>query len=391
MRIIGIGAGLANCILAYHLINKGHEVILIEKNKTLGGMCRTFYYEDLSYEYGPHILYSNEKEIIAFFEHFVGFIPNTFYLATCVENNILTYPPTLDEIENLPSGKEILSEISALSGDINEENFETFLISSVGRKAYRLFYEGFTEKFWGIHPSKLSANWAKTRELKFKNSLDKRAFSAKYQGYPKSDYNDLISALIQKAQIIQGSVVRFDDGVILDDNRKVSGDLYINTISLDDIFNAEFGELRFTGFNLELCIYNQEYMLPKHPTGERTAWMYFPSLETPYTRQCEYKTINKKLSSRTIIGTEIPERGFKLYPYYSEQDEAVFMRYLDKICARDDIITLGRLGLFIYTTMGNTYAMTKYLLDIIDHWKIDSIEERKGHLLHIRSLANKGA
>lgn len=391
MRVIGLGAGLANCLMGYWLSMRGHEVILIEKNKTPGGMCRTFYYEDLSYEYGPHILYSNDKEVIDFFEYFVGFTPNDFYLSTFVEGNVLTYPLIISELEKFPFGNEIINEINNLSGSIDETNFETFLISNVGKKAYELFYEGFTQKFWNTHPAALSANWAKTRELKIKKSTEHKAFSALYQGYPKTDYNGLISALVQNIKIVQGNIVKFDDGVVLDSGEKIRGDFYINTIPLDELFACEFGKLGFVGFNLELTVYDQQYMLPIHPSGNHTAWMYYPSLNVNYTRQCEYKTINKKQSSRTIIGTEVPSAGFKLYPYYSEYYNQIFMKYLDKIGSMDNFANLGRLGLFIYTTMGNTYAMAKYLVDIIDKWKLYSHEERKSHLLHIRSLANKGA
>lgn len=391
MKIIGLGAGLANCMLGYWLIKQGHEVVLIDKNSSPGGMCRTFYYEDLTYEYGPHILYTNEKEVLDFFSSFVGFVPNEFYLSTQVENTILTYPPYLDEISQLPSGNIIMQELKNLPQDVDETNFETFLISCVGKKAYTLFFEDFTKKFWNVHPSQLSANWAKTRELRLKTNADKKAFSAKYQGYPAANYTELIKVLVEKISIIRGNIIGFDNGVILDTNKKIQGDFYINSIPIDELFNKEFGELEFAGFNLQLDVYNKNYELPTHQTGNKTAWMYFPSQDVPYTRKCEYKTITQKKNERTLIGTEIPMRGIKLYPFYDNVNELRFNQYLNKTCNLDNFITLGRLGLFIYTTMGNTYMMVKEVLQLIDKWQMYTNVERRNTLLDIRKLAAKGA
>lgn len=391
MKIIGLGAGLANCMLGYWLIKQGHEVVLIDKNCRPGGMCRTFYYEDLTYEYGPHILYTNEKEVVDFFSEFVGFVKNEFYLSTQVENTTLTYPPYLEEVAQLPSGNIILQELKNLPQNADETNFETFLISCVGRKAYNLFFEEFTKKFWDIHPSKLSANWAKTRELRLKTNADKKAFSAKYQGYPVTDYTELIKVLVDKIPIIRGNIIGFDNGVILDTQEKIQGDFYINSIPLDELFNKEFGELDFAGFNLQLDIYNQEYELPIHQTGNKTAWMYFPSQDVPYTRKCEYKTITQKKNNRTLVGTEIPMKGIKLYPFYDIANESRFNQYLDKACNLGNFMTVGRMGLFIYTTMGNTYMMMKSALTQIDKWSSYTNKERCNILLDIRKLADKGA
>ena len=37
------------------LSEMGHEVTLIEKSKSPGGMCKSYYKDGFTYEYGPHI------------------------------------------------------------------------------------------------------------------------------------------------------------------------------------------------------------------------------------------------------------------------------------------------------------------------------------------------
>lgn len=44
-----------------------------------------------------------------------------------------------------------------------ETNLENFYINRFGRKLYSMFFEGYTEKLWGRHPSQISADWGAQR------------------------------------------------------------------------------------------------------------------------------------------------------------------------------------------------------------------------------------
>ena len=44
-----------------------------------------------------------------------------------------------------------------------ETNLENFYINRFGRKLYSMFFEGYTEKLWGRHPSEISADWGAQR------------------------------------------------------------------------------------------------------------------------------------------------------------------------------------------------------------------------------------
>ena len=44
-----------------------------------------------------------------------------------------------------------------------EDNLENFYINRFGRKLYSMFFEGYTEKLWGRHPSQISADWGAQR------------------------------------------------------------------------------------------------------------------------------------------------------------------------------------------------------------------------------------
>ena len=55
---------------------------------------------------------------------------------------------------------------SYLSSAVNpreENSLEDFYINRFGKSLYSMFFEGYTEKLWGIHPSRLSADWGAQR------------------------------------------------------------------------------------------------------------------------------------------------------------------------------------------------------------------------------------
>ncbi|MED7644790.1 UNVERIFIED_CONTAM: hypothetical protein DVV45_16050, partial [Lactiplantibacillus plantarum] len=54
-------------------------------------------------------------------------------------------------------------EMKAMFHKLPEDNLENFYINRFGRKLYSMFFEGYTEKLWGRHPSQISADWGAQR------------------------------------------------------------------------------------------------------------------------------------------------------------------------------------------------------------------------------------
>ncbi|EEC57588.1 hypothetical protein BACPEC_02097 [[Bacteroides] pectinophilus ATCC 43243] len=44
-----------------------------------------------------------------------------------------------------------------------ETSLENFYINRFGRKLYSMFFESYTHKLWGRHPSEISADWGAQR------------------------------------------------------------------------------------------------------------------------------------------------------------------------------------------------------------------------------------
>ena len=59
-----LGGGMAGLSLAYFLKS---QTVIIEKNKTVGGLSRSYEKNGLYYDIGPHIIFSKNKEVLDFF------------------------------------------------------------------------------------------------------------------------------------------------------------------------------------------------------------------------------------------------------------------------------------------------------------------------------------
>lgn len=55
------------------------------------------------------------------------------------------------------------SYLKSIFHKLPEDNLENFYINRFGRKLYSMFFEGYTEKLWGRHPSEISADWGAQR------------------------------------------------------------------------------------------------------------------------------------------------------------------------------------------------------------------------------------
>ena len=54
-----VGAGVTGLTAAYTLANAGEKCLLLEREATIGGGCRTYVLDDVTFDLGPHVLLLN--------------------------------------------------------------------------------------------------------------------------------------------------------------------------------------------------------------------------------------------------------------------------------------------------------------------------------------------
>lgn len=198
-----IGAGPAGLTTAYELLkykSKEYEIIIIEKEKEIGGISKTVPLdENHSVDTGIHRFFSKSDEINKIWKEILPvqskpayddivlnrkkeFQKNGSNPEKC-ENSLLIkdritriyykkhffdYPVSIKfkNIKNLGILTIIKAGFSYLKACIfkrKENSLEDFYINRFGKVFYSIFFEKYTEKVWGIHPSEISADWGAQR------------------------------------------------------------------------------------------------------------------------------------------------------------------------------------------------------------------------------------
>ncbi len=60
MHFLVLGAGLSGLSCGISLLETGHDVTILEKEPSAGGLCRCFRKDGFTFDYGPHFLFGQE-------------------------------------------------------------------------------------------------------------------------------------------------------------------------------------------------------------------------------------------------------------------------------------------------------------------------------------------
>lgn len=197
-----IGAGPAGLTAAFELLNRNKtiSVIVVEATDRIGGISCTLNHNGNRIDIGGHRFFSKSDTVMDWWlarmavqgfparddielDRDLGWskdgpnpeesndtllirrrISRIFYL-----RKFFDYPLSLSvkTVRDLGIGRTIEAGFGYLVARLlpqkNEETLDRFLINRFGKPLYRMFFENYTAKVWGISPDKISAAWGAQR------------------------------------------------------------------------------------------------------------------------------------------------------------------------------------------------------------------------------------
>lgn len=153
MKKLGIlGGGLAG--LSFANFFDGESVIL-EKNNIVGGLCRSFNFNDVIYDIGPHIIFSKNKEILDFHTGLID--TNTIRKSSSIyyKGRFIKYPFEND-LFSLPSRDKDYCLNEFLNNpyeNYDANNMLQFFLKTFGEGITRLYLQPYNEKIWKFDSS----------------------------------------------------------------------------------------------------------------------------------------------------------------------------------------------------------------------------------------------
>jgi UDP-galactopyranose mutase len=321
-KVLLIGAGLSNLVLARLFIDNGYDVEIVEKKLEIGGLCADYWSiraQCWVSRYGPHILHFDKDTSEA--ELFI--LNNTIlqkynHTVLCVGKGNITYWPPNNIYQNLykftnPNG-----------------SFFNEFIGSYSKKMWGSKYKEVLERIKG--------------RFKFKNVFDNHFFAGENVYICKYGFKTLFKNLSKGSKIILGEKISFN---LIKDKLNEYDYVFVSS-PIDDFYNNLFGKLKYKGMTFEFKEFETDgsSILPT-PTVNLNG-------NKKYIRISEYNQFYDSKSKYRIIGREIPNNVDKIYPINDKKDKIILKRYQDYSKKFKNLYFVGRLGRYKYLDMDET-------------------------------------
>ena len=349
-----VGAGLYGAVFAQQAIAHGKSVLVIDKRNHIGGNVFTENIEGINvHKYGAHIFHTNSKEVWEYITRFADFNRYTNSPIANYNGELYSLPfnmYTYNKMWGVVTPQEAKAKIDEqrTSANITEpKNLEEQAISLVGTDIYEKLIKGYTEKQWGRPCTELPPFIIK--RLPVRLTFDNNYFNALFQGIPIGGYTEMISKMLNGAEIITGV-----------DYLENKTELYslaetiVFTGSIDSYFNYCYGELQYRSVRFETEILDTD-------NYQGNAVVNYTDRETPYTRIIEHKWFEfgkdkyGKAVPKTVISREYSSEwkpgDEPYYPVNDERNNDLYLKYKSLAEKEQRVIFGGRLGEYKYYDM----------------------------------------
>lgn len=157
MRIGILGGGLSGVVMAYLLQDKIESIDILEKEYIIGGLCRSFNWKDITYDIGPHIIFSKNQEVLDLMVGILGDNVTKFRRNSKVsfKGRFIKYPFEND-LGSLPEEDRqycVNKFIDNTYTSLTPTNIQQFFLTTFGEGITYSYLQPYNEKIWKFDPS----------------------------------------------------------------------------------------------------------------------------------------------------------------------------------------------------------------------------------------------
>lgn len=424
IRNLIIGGGISGLAFAYFCKS---ECLVIEKDDTVGGLCRTFYKDDYVWDYAGHFFHFADDDIKNMFERKIPSSDKVYCKkATKIHyrNRLIEYPFQMN-IHQLPQS-EFIDCLYDLFHRVQKDSYSDFkemLYGKFGQSITEKFLKPYNEKLYACDLSELDVDamgrffpYAEPEQIinNMKKSSDS-SYNSTFE-YPKKGAVAFIDALmdeIPKDKVVLNACL---SGLDMDSHIAVIkiGEKYqqiqyenlINTTPLNSFLSCinKTEVVNTDGFSTQKVLHSNKVLVfnigfdKKSPFND-IHWIYYPSKEINFYRVGFYDNIlnGDKLSVYVEIGlttdAEVDiDRQFEdtivnlknvgiitdhkvvawnhviMSPGYVHisRDSKMYVSELEKMFEKKKIYTIGRYGKWTYCSIEDCIKMAKKVAMILE-------------------------
>ena len=346
LPVVVLGGGPAGLTAALDLARAGRKVVLVEKAPVVGGISSSRYWEDFIVEYGPHTYHIKNDEIDDLVrEQYDRELPNKRRVTNMlIRGKTYDYPLKFWQLfrglnpffSARMIGDFLVSSIRYSLFPRPDDSFETWGLKRFGRSLYQLCFGQYSERIWGIHPSRISPRLAssKLHKLNLKDILVKllggrgqeQATYWDYFIYPEEGIGVIFNRMAERIEAAGGEVrletvpERFDfrEGRITavtvrrgGEEETIPAGAVVSTIPLPEL--SRLSRPRLSGEELAAAgnLKNRALVLVNLIVGadriSRAHWVYLLDPVFRFNRFCEQKNLllENRPPGRTMLTFEL--------------------------------------------------------------------------------------
>lgn len=408
-----IGAGISGLSFAYFL--KNEDYLILEKDNTYGGYCRTIKKDGFTWDYAGHFYHFKTEELKKLFLNLVEReeliekekCTKIFYKDKLIDFPFQTHIHQLEKEEFIDCLYDLFTK-----EEIIEKDFLDMLYNKFGKSITEKFLKPYNEKLYATDLAKLDIN-AMGRFFPYadKDEIIKNMKKSKVKSYNANFWYlrkgtqyfiDKLYSKLNKDKILFNKEVQHinmkEKYVELSDGEKIYYDRLINTIPLNNalsMIDVNENIVKEMSYN-KVLVLNLGFK-SKSKNFHDEHWIYFPDKSLNFYRVGFYNNIlgSDKLSLYVEIGfdknanIDIPKEledtlknlekvGIKDSNNELESYEAIIMNpayvhinkdtqeKIDKILVENESLgfyTLGRYGKWTYNSMEDSMLWAKELAD----------------------------
>jgi protoporphyrinogen oxidase len=342
-KILILGAGPAGLFCGYELQKHGKKPMLIEKESSPGGLCRTIKHDKFKFDFGPHIFFTKNKYlngIIVENNAFGRMLKHEWRVMQYLENNFLIYPNKLPELIRKLGVKRcakfFLSYLQSI-GKKSSTNFKDYIYSKLGKSFADFNVINYTEKMWGIQSKELSSEWIKDRtdRLSFIRAIAQSLSSKKKHFYYPVEglgamYNNIAKTqnIKYKSRLSKISYKKNKIQSITASSKTIKCDSLVSSIPLDEFIKllSPKAPVKVVNAVQSLRYRSQIYLVlaidKKIAIGSN--WIYFPESKISFARIYEPKTFSLQMSPHSKTSLVIEFFCFKGDSLWNMKDKDLY-------------------------------------------------------------------
>lgn len=451
-KIAVLGAGPAGLSCAWKLAEAGEDVVLLERESSAGGICRTISYKDFLFDLGGHRFITKDEglsrqiqelmrdELIATPRKSVIRLRGKYFYYPLEFKNLLL---NMDKLFLFRSLFDYLCAITSKKLFNKQDlSFEDWVVNRFGRTLYQIYFGMYTEKLWGISPKNISADWAAQRisllnlwdvllRLLGKESSRPKTYALEF-AYPKMGIGRISDKMVEKIEagggriflnakvkriVLEEEVIRKiiyeQEGI----EKELTADWFVSTIPMNEFIRliepqVKSEYLEVAGSMQFRAVRFLNLIVETRSISDNT-WMYIPEKEFLFFRIQEprnwsrysapdgktslileiacnvgdeiWELSDKDIFERCIGGlkklglldtgkiseyfTTAVEHG---YPIYDLNYKYKINKAMELLKGIDNLIPIGRQGLFRYNNMDHSVKMGLLTAEHIIHGGLEA-------------------